>query len=299
MWKPGFGGALVFEVTAGSAAEGAGFKMGDGIRTDVGFDTVNGLRGGRQPGFAPTLYADRVRYVGTPAYGGGSGSFRANPDPPAYSMRKLEDGSAYVRLYTIPESQEFERRFETSLKRLAAEDPKGWILDIRANAGGSPENMAAVAALFGYKGTVARVTSAGPKGEWSLDAPVLTSVRQGKNLIVLLNYNTLGNAEVLAVALREQNLGWLLGDFTCGWSALTRRYSLGGLLLTVSAGKVRIGPKEVTVGPKGQAPDHWINLDRAPLTQGRDNQLEDAQIDVTRLPVRDGFKGPDMTLTFP
>jgi hypothetical protein len=299
MWKPGFGGALIYELVPGGAAEQAGFKMGDGIRTDVNFDTVNGLTGGRQPGFAPAFFADRVRYVGTPGYMSGGTVARGNPDPPAYAVRMLDDGAAYVRLYAIPSSPDFPSRLAVSLKRLAAENPTGWILDLRGNAGGSPENMAAVAALFGYEGRVAVVTPTGGKPEWELKAPDLETVRRGKNLIVLMNWNTLGNAEVLAVALREANLAWLLGDFTSGWSTITRRYALGGLLLTVNLGHARIGPKEVVVGPKGQPPDHWINIERRELTLARDNILLDGKIDVTRLPVRDGFEPGQTNLTIP
>ncbi len=93
--------------------------------------------------------------------------------------------------------------------------------------------MASVAALFGYKGTVATVTLR-KGGELALPAPAMASVRRGSNLTVLTDFGTQANAEVLAVALREANLAWIVGDFTFGASNVSRRYLLGGVPLTVS-----------------------------------------------------------------
>jgi C-terminal processing protease CtpA/Prc len=148
--------------------------------------------------------------------------------------------------------------------------------------------MAAVAALFGYRGTIATYRNA-VGVDARLDAPAgIENIRAGKNLVVLTNYNTMADAEVLAVALREENEAWIVGDFTFGTSTICRRYSFSGFLLTVTVGRVRIGPHQLTVDPKGQAPDYWVNLDREPLYQGRDVQIEGAQLAISKFPIRDG-----------
>ncbi len=139
MWKPGFGGALIYEVSPGGPADFARVQMGDGIRTGMQFDTVRGLTGGRIPGVAAPLFIDRVRYVAPGTYASGTITLRPQRDAPRYSITKLEGGIAYVRLYVIPDDQTFVARFETNLRKMAGENPSaGSILDLRGNAGGSP-----------------------------------------------------------------------------------------------------------------------------------------------------------------
>jgi hypothetical protein len=270
MWKPGFGSSIAFEIIPGGAAENVGMPMGTGVSTSTGSSTVRlGVQGGRQPGQLARLVVDD--------FGRNYRALTLQPLPyPQQFRTDLDpDGNGYVRLYTIPEPGPVLDLVESELRRLAPYVTGGWILDIRGTTGGSPEGMANIAALFGYRGVITEVQRRGSVN--SLEAPNRPTIRSGKSLVVVTNYNTLGSAEVLASALKESGSAYMVGDFTFGTGTLTRRYKLGPALLTITIGKTSIPLLGRAGDWRGVMPSYWVNIERSFMRDSVDSQLEGAR----------------------
>lgn len=93
---------------------------------------------------------------------------------------------------------------------------------------------------------------------------------------VLVNGGTGSGAELIAAALRENDVATLIGTQTAGRLAGGQLFPLDdGSTLTVAVQEFRSGRGQ-EIEHHGIAPDQVIELDPAALAQGKDSQLDAA-----------------------
>jgi carboxyl-terminal processing protease len=191
-----------------------------------------------------------------------------------FEGRMTEANVAYIRLRRFPDStnQRFREEFRASLGSLLEADPAGWIIDLRNNGGGSRDTAQYVAAVFGARDMGAVVWSEG-----RLDVRAFSrDLSGGKPIVVLINPSTASAAELVAEVLRQEQGAKLVGEQTLGALAEAHSIQLRSGVLTVTTGRILVGPKQVEVDGRGVSPDFAVALDAVGLANGHDAQLEKA-----------------------
>lgn len=144
----------------------------------------------------------------------------------------------------------------TAVDELAAEGATSFVLDLRDNPGGYLTKAVDVASLFIRSGVVVEIDTLDAKttkqasGDAATDAP----------LVVLVNGNTAGAAEVLAAALRDTDRATLAGTSTMGKGSVqvTKPLSFGGALRYTAARYV--SPSGYPIDNVGVAPDITVTV---------------------------------------
>jgi hypothetical protein len=116
------------------------------------------------------------------------------------------------------------QELQAALMRLRNEGMKGLILDLRGNPGGSFEAAIAVAELFLPSGYIAHTQSRRPDLNHSHKANNADALLLP--LVVLIDGDTASAAEVLAVALKENQRATLVGQTTFGKCTLQWTFQL-------------------------------------------------------------------------
>lgn len=225
----------VVAVLPGSPAEKAGLKPGDLLKSVGGVNTreVNVIVGesllrGRA-GSTVRLVVIRDRQPDPTEL---TVVREQNPPPPvAYKM--LPDSTGYVRIASFRKGVEEE--VAKSLHQLKREGATELVLDVRNSFGRVAEQGARVAELFVSGGIAARLQSrSGEKSSLELAADRV--VYEGP-LVVLVNRNSSGAAEILASAIHHAQRAELVGEQTSGRSAVQKTIELSdgsALVLSVS-----------------------------------------------------------------
>ena len=144
----------------------------------------------------------------------------------------------------------------TAIAELTEEGATSFVLDLRDNPGGYLTKAVDVASLFIRSGVVVEIdtldakTSKQVSGEVATDAP----------LVVLVNGNTAGSAEVLAAALQDTDRATLAGTTTMGKGSVqvTKPLSFGGALRYTAARY--IAPSGYSIDNVGVVPDVTVTL---------------------------------------
>jgi carboxyl-terminal processing protease len=272
MWQPGFGGGIIFDVIPGGPADRIGIRAGDGV------SSINGVGpSGFNRGMPRVASGGSVPLV-VDTLGTNYRTVRITPDPlatPPFAVQTLANGIVHVRLRAFYEPEPFVDYLERAMAEAARSNPRGWILDLRSNSGGSLESMVEIAAVFGYQGTVATEVRRGGESR-AIVAPVHTPFVKGP-LAILVNYNTQSAAEVLALVLQDSGTARVLGYQTSGVVGVGKALSLtGSLVLNVTTSRLEVGPHAASLEGRGVMPDTYVTLDRQPLYQGVDSQIEAA-----------------------
>ena len=138
----------------------------------------------------------------------------------------LPSGVAYIRINTFLKNN-LAQDFESVWRRLAAQNPKGLILDLRTNGGGLKYEAVDILAYFLPDGEYGYFQSR------KYDAPLLIHERskdvmgsQSIPLAVLVDETTASIAEVFALVLQETGRARVFGNPTAGNVEVTRRYDL-------------------------------------------------------------------------
>jgi carboxyl-terminal processing protease len=251
-------GDLVIAATApGSPAAAAGVKpgerllgIGDRLTKADSAAVLNALEGPK---------GTRVELL----LGGGEGGserrvevFRAVFDVATVSVRVLEDaGVAYARISAFrPRTAE---AFDRAVRAALAAAPKGLVVDLRFNRGGSFESAVAVADAWLAKGSVVRTRGPGQDDIHSAtpDAP-FASVPTA----VLVNGSTASAAEIVAGALQDTQSAFLIGERTFGKGVIQELIEFdawpGGMKLTTAR----------TFSPAGRCIDRGVA--RSPASAG-------------------------------
>ncbi len=128
------------------------------------------------------------------------------------SWQDMGDGIFYIKVRSL--SPETQTQWTNAVSVILANSPKGIILDIRSNAGGSTEPVATIVSEFVAEGTVYKLD----RGEGSTsEIPVNGTGRLlDVPLRVLVNRGTASAAEMIAGSLKDHQRGQLLGERTFG-----------------------------------------------------------------------------------
>jgi carboxyl-terminal processing protease len=161
---------------------------------------------------------------------------------------------AHLRLGNIVEATPDE--LSDILAELRGEGLRGLILDLRGCPGGMLDGSRRTAELFLGEGTIATVQYRNQPEE------VFRSTQEGKNndfpMVVLINDDSTGGAEMIAAALQDHCRAVLVGQRTHGKGNVQKLRGLGSVGLKVTAG-VLLRPNGKTLHrfPDSKVSDSW------------------------------------------
>ncbi|MBS4030286.1 MAG: PDZ domain-containing protein [Clostridiales bacterium] len=222
---------VILSVFPGSPAEKAGIKSGDIIVSVDGFvvtglplsEVANLIRG--DIGTSVVLELRRGSTIIKRII------FREQVDSPTVQSELMGD-IGYIWIHTFSENTP--KLFRNKLAALRQANPRGYILDLRDNPGGSLGAVLDVAEEFLPAGPMIIMND-----RYGIEE-VYGNIRDGAalpNLIVLVNGNSASASEILAGAVQDYQAGTLLGDQTFGKASVQTFFVLSdgsGLKLTTA-----------------------------------------------------------------
>lgn len=193
---------------------------------------------------------------------------------PSIEARMLPDGLAYVRLYAFADESGSDLR--QALQGLLAVEPKGLILDLRGNAGGSLQASIEVASQFLPQGETVLTEQYGDGSR-----ETITSLRGGLAtdlpLVVLVDGGSASASEVVAGAIQDLGRGQLVGEVTYGKGSVQNWIPLkndqGAVRITIARW---LTPSGRQIAEVGLTPDALVPLTEEDHAAGRDPQLDKA-----------------------
>lgn len=131
---------------------------------------------------------------------------------------KIIDHIGYVRLSNFNHKQTstlFRKSIAQIQSRLGT-NLQGILIDLRNNPGGLLDQAVSIADDLIDQGLIVRVKSRKPESDQSYTATIKPKLSKDIPLIVLVNEGTASSAEILAVALKDHNRAFLMGQKTYG-----------------------------------------------------------------------------------
>lgn len=192
---------------------------------------------------------------------------------PTVEWKMLDGGIAHINLYNFYEKAPI--AFYETLLKIAPQNPKGIILDLRDNPGGYLEAAINLAGWFFEPGTVV-VTE-----EFNTEKKtVLKSAGSGflKNtpIVVLINGGSASASEILAGALRDNRKIKLIGETSFGKGTVQELMELrGGSEVKVTVAHWLM-PNGGLIEKNGIKPDYEVKLTDKDIEAGKDPQLDKA-----------------------
>ncbi|MEU4233568.1 S41 family peptidase [Nonomuraea sp. NPDC026600] len=183
--------------------------------------------------------------------------------PPAVTSKKLADGVAYVHLPGF-----YEGAAGQVIAKLQGK-PKAVVLDLRGNGGGSPREVTRLLGAFAH----GKVTSyfCPLKGDCVPNRTDDSVPLLGSRLVVLTDRGCASACEDFSAAVKDNDLGTLIGTRTAGAvSGPGEGYLLddGSVLLLP---RVRhLGPAREIIDTIGVPVDHYAPMTALDLATGRD-----------------------------
>lgn len=270
------GPPVVVNVFRSSPAAAAGLRAGDrilavGDRSVVQLaisDIADLIRGPQN-----TEVVLQVQRAGTPD----PLSIRAFRRPltvPDAEGEPVQAGIGYIRIFSFgPTAAE---KVGSAILEQRQQGARGWILDLRGNPGGSLDQVTRTAGyLMDARPVAVSVARDGQRqGIFADQRPF--RLPPNTPLAVLVDGDTGSGAEVLAAAVKEYQLGSLIGQRTSGsvGIATTRQLSDGSAVqLTISK---LTSPGGAQLDRVGVQPDEEVPLAAEDLAAGRDPQRDRA-----------------------
>ena len=216
----------------GSPAESAGIKSGDIIKkvdgveyTGDDYDKISSYIKGK----SDTKVNIEIERDGKPI------SFeieRKNIELYPVESEVLEKNIGYISLSSFDE--DCSKRFKESYDKLSKENIKSLIIDLRNNGGGIVDEALKIAdfALDKDKKIITTVNKSGKETEEKSKKDKSISIP----IVVLVNENTASSAEILAVALKENERATIVGTRTYGKGVIQELLTLpdgSGLKITI------------------------------------------------------------------
>ncbi len=167
---------------------------------------------------------------------------------------QLQDEVGYIKLRQF--TQNADSLVRQAITQLTSQGARSFVLDLRDNPGGYLNKAVDVASLFVKSGVVVEIDTADAKTTKQVSGDIETEAP----LVVLVNGNTSGAAEVLAAALRDAKRATLVGVNTMGRGSVqvTKPLSFGGAL-RYTAARYK-SPAGYSIDGVGVAPDVSIAL---------------------------------------
>jgi carboxyl-terminal processing protease len=193
---------------------------------------------------------------------------------PSTDGEMLEDGIAYVRVYTYGDKTMTELR--QTLRTLMAEKPTGLILDLRNNGGGYLPTAIEVTSQFMKANEIVMYEEFGDGSRQTFKSKsggLATTIP----MVVLVNGGSASAAEITAGALQDLDRAELVGTTTFGKGSVQRWAALnndqGAVRVTIARWYT---PNDRQIHGIGLEPDYVIELTEEDEEAERDPQLEKA-----------------------
>lgn len=196
---------------------------------------------------------------------------------PTVEYEMLEDQMAYIQILEFDDDEEASvttAQFAKAYQQAQDEGMKGMILDLRSNPGGNLSTVCNICNMLLPEGLIVYTEDKYGRreeyycsGDSEIDVP----------LVVLINGYSASASEILAGAIKDYEIGKLVGTNTFGKGIVQRVINLSdgsAVKLTVST---YYTPKGNSVHEVGISPDVEIELDPEQYLAGVDNQLEKAK----------------------
>jgi carboxyl-terminal processing protease len=192
--------------------------------------------------------------------------------------KTLDSNIAYIKLNTF-ESLAAAREFEKALRQ--AREAEGLIVDLRGNGGGLLQNAIDIGSMFIDHGIIVQtVDREGRREQIESTGRVLWR----KPTVVLINEASASASEILAGALRDNNVATLVGTKSFGKASVqnVRRLNDGSALLVTIA--KYLTPSGEDINKKGIMPDVEVLVPTAeaeaePLPEELEEEKEDIQLE--------------------
>lgn len=171
-------------------------------------------------------------------------------EPPAV-VKKLEDGTGYIRVATLSKGKA--REISAKLKELTSNGADKIVLDLRNCAGGEVQEAVDTASLFLDRGLVGYLYGRHFPRQ---DLPVKPAGQVCQlPLAVLINQSTVGPAELVAAAILENKRGDVVGVRSFGAGVFQKAIPVGdGSALLLSVAKY-YGPDGKPIQDNGVTPN--------------------------------------------
>lgn len=197
---------------------------------------------------------------------------RRKIESPTVEYEMYDNGMAYIQI------TEFDLvttgQFENAYNQAKAEGMKGLIIDLRSNPGGNLSTVCDIARMILPKGMIVYTEDKyGKRDEYTCKGDNKIEVP----LVVLTNGYSASASEILAGAVKDYNIGKLVGTTTFGKGIVQKVINLSdgsAIKLTVSS---YFTPNGNNIHGIGIAPDVEVQFDPELYKNGTDNQLEKAK----------------------
>ena len=141
---------------------------------------------------------------------------------PALVSKMLSGEIGYVQAASLEPGKV--KQIEAKLKELSGQGARKLVLDVRNNAGGSPEEGIALANLFLDSGTIVYALGQKyPKQEVKADP---NKILWKQPLVVITNRGTAGGAEIAASGVLDNKRGDVVGERTYGDAAIRKALTM-------------------------------------------------------------------------
>ncbi len=141
---------------------------------------------------------------------------------PALVSKMLSGEIGYLQAASLEPGKV--KQIEAKLKELSGQGARKLVLDLRNNAGGSPEEGLTLANLFLDSGTIVyAVGQKYPKQEVKADS---TKIVWKQPLVVITNRGTAGGAEIAASGVLDNKRGEVVGERTYGDAAIRKALTM-------------------------------------------------------------------------
>jgi C-terminal processing protease CtpA/Prc len=187
----------------------------------------------------------------------------ASPTEPLARVEVIDPDIAYIRIGDVVDGTAADLDIE--LRNFVAAHATGYILDLRFADGTNYAAAAAVASRFlpaGRELFSLKQAGAEPQVFRSSEVPRVLAVDASEApLMLLVNSQTRGSAEVLVAALRAQERGIVIGGPTAGTAVAWEDVKLSnGQVLRLATAKISF-PNSGEVFPGGLVPDVIVKID--------------------------------------
>lgn len=198
---------------------------------------------------------------------------RRRVEAPSVTSEMFDNGMAYIQITEFSDATV--DQFADALATARGSGMKGLIIDLRANPGGALTSVVSIARMLLPEGLIVYTEDKyGDRDEYSCD---------GKNefelpLVVLVDGNSASASEVLAGAIKDYEIGTLVGTTTFGKGIVQQVIYIkdgSAVKLTTSS---YYSPKGTNIHGTGIEPDIICEFDAdAYYNEDYDNQLEYAK----------------------
>ena len=199
---------------------------------------------------------------------------RRQVETPTVESEMFENGMAYIQIMEFSETTV--DQFADALAVAKESGMKGLILDLRANPGGSLSSVVDIARMLLPKGLIVYTEDKyGQRSEYTCNGKREFSLP----MVVLVDGNSASASEVLAGAIKDYEIGTLVGTTTFGKGIVQQIISVGdgsAVKVTVSS---YYSPKGTNIHGIGIEPDLVCEFDSEAYygEEAYDNQLEYAK----------------------